>query len=242
MLKCPVVQEKNEKFGRSSVSYPDLQSKIWISKNSLRHDPDLKKSAPFTSLVWCAVWWNRCDSAQMGRSPITCTRITIMVDKVMGEGELQHDGGGGVLHRAKVPKKPWRIIKEIFRKFSENFEVFSQKLWIDWQIKTFHVKTNGRVHLHSRTQFFFLCRMVSKRQVYTCICIQIWEIQYQSTIIRGLNLQSTFNSKYTSPHIRKSVSGFVGFQDIEQERKEKSDSDSYSIHQPPPLPPHTRFY
>ncbi len=43
--------KKNEKYCRSSGSYPDLQSKIRSSKNLLRHDPDLKKSAPLTSLL-----------------------------------------------------------------------------------------------------------------------------------------------------------------------------------------------
>ncbi len=47
---------KNRTFLKSSsslnlVGAPDLWLKIRISKNSLRHDPDLKKSAPLTSIL-----------------------------------------------------------------------------------------------------------------------------------------------------------------------------------------------
>ncbi len=42
---------KKKSSSLNSVKAPDLQSKIRISKNSLRHDSDLKKSAPLTSLM-----------------------------------------------------------------------------------------------------------------------------------------------------------------------------------------------
>ncbi len=47
-LKKGIFKKKSSSL--NSVRAPDLQSKIRISKNSLRHDLDLKKSAPSTSL------------------------------------------------------------------------------------------------------------------------------------------------------------------------------------------------
>ncbi len=47
MLQCPAVWKKKWKI-RSKLR--DLQSKIRISKNSLWHDPDLKKSTSLSSL------------------------------------------------------------------------------------------------------------------------------------------------------------------------------------------------
>ncbi len=71
--------QKNNEFA-FFIGAPDLQSKIRISKNSLQHDPHLKKSAPLTSLEVTLSNLNFCDAIDGKETrSMCCSSILFLV-------------------------------------------------------------------------------------------------------------------------------------------------------------------